>query len=258
MYRVLLVDDEEIDLEGMRRLIDWRGLGMEVVAAVSSGLAAMQVIENEAVDVLVTDIRMPGMSGLELVRLAAQRQPELESLFVSGYEDFHYARQAIRMQASGYVLKPVDDDELHQVLTDVKAKLDRASPGPGGGSGRSPTVGFPEGSAISSVKKNRRLVEEIARYVREHLQRNFTLREVADHFSFSPNHLGYLFKEATGMNFSDYVIQARLQCAAELLRDPRIKVYEAANQAGYRNLAYFSKQFRECYGMTPGEYRGQC
>lgn len=112
MYKVLLADDEILDLEGMRKFIPWQELGLEVVGAVNSGFAACEVIDKEEIDILVTDIRMPNMSGLELAKKALEKQGNLRIIFVSGHQDFNYVKQAISLNAHGYVLKPMDDKEL--------------------------------------------------------------------------------------------------------------------------------------------------
>lgn len=103
--------------------------------------------------------------------------------------------------------------------------------------------------------KNGRLVEEIIDNIRERVHENITLRDMANRFSFSPNYLGVLFKEETGYNFSDYVIKLRMERARELLVSTKLKIYEVASQTGYQYLPYFSRQFKEMYGMTPLEYR---
>jgi two-component system response regulator YesN len=103
--------------------------------------------------------------------------------------------------------------------------------------------------------KNGRLVEEIIDNIRERVHENITLRDMANRFSFSPNYLGVLFKEETGYNFSDYVIKIRMERARDLLVSTKLKIYEVASQTGYQYLPYFSRQFKEMYGMTPLEYR---
>lgn len=124
MYKVLLADDEMLDLEGMKRFIPWSELGLEVVDAVSNGFAACDVIKHRPVDILVTDINMPNMSGLELARKAIEKKPDIRIVFVSGYQDFHYVKQALSMKACSYVLKPVDDDELIASLQTIKQELE--------------------------------------------------------------------------------------------------------------------------------------
>jgi two-component system response regulator YesN len=521
MYKVLLADDEELDLEGLRRFIAWHELDMEVIASVNSGFTALEVMEREHVDILVTDIKMPNMSGLELARNGQEKYPQLKIVFVSGYADFQYAKQAISLHASNYVLKPVDNREMVQVLQRIRDELHRERERSkresvlqetipylkndlmvrwlegkaeykmivalmeqyglasitypaavaivevddlawklnsfpeeqrkvivdrlfgtllqlfrthriehyctidshrialivsdsnsaamleswirevSSGSPMSITIGLGEAACgpdalsrsyleakealngklfygkcrlirafdkrpeivrdtkdvndiletmftamirhdlvhiddciddlfvlvkkldgklsiyhfllhvigelnkhlrtlnedfyklldldlkslvliyhfetvqdiqswlrrksfeiserlhMKKMKKNRKLIEEIQRYIDDHLGQNITLRHAADFFSFSPNYLGHIFKEETGTNFSDYVISRRLELAKKLLQNPKLKIFEISERVGYKNLTYFNRHFKEVYGMTPGEYRRQ-
>ncbi|GIP27274.1 hypothetical protein J23TS9_24040 [Paenibacillus sp. J23TS9] len=517
MYKTLIVDDEILDLEGMRTFIPWTELGLEVVDAVNNGFEAMNALDREAIDVLVTDVHMPSMSGLELVKKAKELYGGIKVIFVSGYQDFNYVKQAISLNAYSYVLKPMDDSELIDALKKIVLELDgerqrekteqayrviakneyllqlleggvtdetsnillehyglknvswpaRAAAieiddlswkldplpehlkqewfnrfyesalpmfeaegihhvcrtsnqriflliesgmqdpdlesvihhlhelhpfsvtvGLGGraehlvalresyvealtaldyklilGKGKvidhhklifedveeRVDTDIPLEQLLNAVlhydlvkisdevdrlfmmaagmrtkaqiqfyvmniwmrlegqlksisenmfqalqhdglskpdimlkyetiddirswlryrlfsaaeiiqnkrqKKSAKLVEEMIRYVKQQIHENVTLKEVADYLSFSPNYLGSLFKEVTGTNFSEYVITMRMEKAGELLRDPRIKIYEVADQVGYRYMPYFSRQFKEVFGMTPGEFR---
>lgn len=127
MYKVLLVDDEELDLEGMRQFIPWSELGMEVKGTVNNALSACEILEQYPIDILVSDINMPYMSGLELARIAQERSPSIRIIFVSGYQEFSFVQQALSLKAYSYVLKPMDDNELITSLLKVKHDLDEAS-----------------------------------------------------------------------------------------------------------------------------------
>ena len=124
MYNVLLVDDEELDLEGMKRFIPWAELGMEVKGCVNNALSACEVLDKHAIDILISDVNMPYMSGLELARIALQRKPKIRIIFVSGYQEFSYVQQALSLNAYSYVLKPMEDSELIASLMKVKQDLD--------------------------------------------------------------------------------------------------------------------------------------
>ncbi|MFB9329936.1 response regulator [Paenibacillus aurantiacus] len=124
MYRVLLVDDEELDLEGMRRFTPWDELGMEVKGCANNALSARAILESQPIDILVSDVNMPYMSGLELARGALENNPHLRVIFVSGHQEFSYVQQALSMKAYSYVLKPMDDRELAASLLKVKRDLD--------------------------------------------------------------------------------------------------------------------------------------
>ncbi|QMV42931.1 response regulator [Cohnella cholangitidis] len=127
MYKVLLVDDEELDLEGMRQFIPWKELGMEVMGAANNALTASEMMARWPIDILVSDVNMPYMSGLDLARSALERSPNLRVIFVSGYQEFSYVRQALSLKAYNYVLKPMEDNELVATLVKVKQDLDEAN-----------------------------------------------------------------------------------------------------------------------------------
>ncbi|GCE15486.1 response regulator transcription factor [Tengunoibacter tsumagoiensis] len=268
MFKVLLVDDEDLDLHGMEQFVPWSCYRMEVLAAVKSGYEALQVIKQHHIDLLVTDIRMPGMSGLELARQIRTLQPSLKIIFVSGYQDFQYARQAITLHANGYVLKPIDDDELFQEISNVSIQLQEElkrtrlqSPRPSHPTATEQRSQTPSRTSLldqPGLKRNQKLIKEIDQYIQTHLGENILLHEVAFHFGFSPNYFGRLFKEEIGASFTDYVIRKKLEEAAHLLCNSRLKLYEIAQRLGYSSLTYFGRQFKEAYGQTPGDFRRQC
>jgi len=123
--KVMIVDDEIPDLEGLKRFIPWEELGMQVTAAVNDARKALVFMTEQPIDILVTDIKMPRMSGLELTEQAVKLNPRVKVIFVSSYADFHYAKQAVSLKAFGYVLKPVDDKELIQLLLEAKSALEQ-------------------------------------------------------------------------------------------------------------------------------------
>ena len=108
---------------------------------------------------------------------------------------------------------------------------------------------------IKRTRQNRKLIGEIIDYAEERIEQKVTLKEVAARFDFTPNYLGHLFKEETGQNFSDFLIERRMKRVCELLLNPTLKIYEIADRVGYKNIIYFNRQFKQSTGMTPGEYR---
>ncbi|WP_040950266.1 response regulator [Gorillibacterium massiliense] len=513
---ILLVDDEAIDLEWLRRRVVGSKENLRVVGTANSGFAALKIIEQERIDIILSDIRMPIMSGIDFARKAREINPDVNIVFISGHEDFQYAKEAISLRAFNYLLKPVDDTELSQMLSALVRKVENeresersfsealslvheelllrwfkdSTPGPveahvrqylepkltdgctialaelddfewrieeysplerknmakqvadvigafmeETGFGQfveSPPARFlllatvptewvegmieqllekirktlpwtmtigtgraaydleqlhesfrqaqaalsakwllgknrlicdastfsPTGSAPSDVddkvdgllkaileydlvaiddrlmelfgaskglsqndvynliiriisklhgdllqmkenlyellkweshqpdmlfrfetvhdvlswlrkrffelsellytkrrKMKRKLIENIMAFVEDKLDQKITLKEVAAHFEFTPNYLGFLFKEETGEHFSDYLNARKMERICRLLTDPAKKIYEIADLAGYKNIIYFNRQFKQSMGMTPGEYR---
>ena len=125
LYRVLLVDDEEDIRVGISQKMDWQGLGFELVAEAENGKDALDLAEALRPDVILTDIKMPFMDGLELCRILTERLPASKFVVFSGFDDFEYAKQAIRMNVSEYILKPINAAELASVLEKLKEQLDQ-------------------------------------------------------------------------------------------------------------------------------------
>ncbi len=123
--RILLVDDEAVDLEWMRRRVAASPFDLQIVGAVNTGFMALKVLEQEQADIILSDIRMPIMSGTDFARRAKQLQPNVKIVFVSGHEDFGYAKEAIEIAASGYLLKPVEDQELYKLLGSLCGAIER-------------------------------------------------------------------------------------------------------------------------------------
>ena len=125
LYRVLLVDDEEDIREGISRKMDWLGLGFSLVGEAANGQDALELAESLRPDVILTDIKMPFMDGLELCRILTDRLPAARFVVFSGFDAFEYAKQAIQMNVVEYILKPINADELSAVLRRLKNQLDR-------------------------------------------------------------------------------------------------------------------------------------
>ncbi len=124
LYKVILVDDEEEVREAIRKRINWEEIGFCVVGTAENGEDALELAETLEPDVVMTDIQMPFMDGLTMLRKFKEKIPDIRSVIFSGYDDFEYAKEAIRLEAEEYILKPVDADELRKIFTRIKARLD--------------------------------------------------------------------------------------------------------------------------------------
>lgn len=122
---VLLVDDEAVDLEWLRRRVAASPFNLNVIGTANSGFAALKLMETEQIDIILSDIRMPIMSGMEFARKAKEMNPQVQIVFISGHEDFSYAKEALQLSAAGYLLKPVDDGELHDMLAELCSKVEK-------------------------------------------------------------------------------------------------------------------------------------
>lgn len=124
MYKLFIADDEAIIREGLRCLLDWETLGFTIAGEAANGDAALQFLLSETPDLVLLDIRMPGMSGLDVVRIAREHGYDGKVVILSGYSDFNYARTAIRYGVLSYLTKPIDEDELLEIVSQIRNQLD--------------------------------------------------------------------------------------------------------------------------------------
>lgn len=120
MIGVIIVDDEKKICRLIEYLIDWETIGVELLGIAYNGISALQIIQEKKPDILITDICMPGMDGLQLIEAAKQINPLLKCIIISGYKDFAYAQQGIRYGVKDYLLKPINQEELIRDLTKIK------------------------------------------------------------------------------------------------------------------------------------------
>ena len=246
MYRVALVDDEHIIVEGLRRVLPWETMGCTVVGTAADGLSGLRLIREKKPDILFTDIRMPNMDGLAMLAAVRSEFPRMQVSVLTAFRDFDYAQRAMHLGACRYLLKPSKMDELNEAVHEMIRRLDAM-----------PTESAPEstegengmGEASSFV------VRAALAYMQAHCTEKLSLGDVADNVYVSQWHLSKLINRHTGQSFLDLLSSMRIERAKALLADPSMRVHVVADQTGFADVAHFSKSFKRITGQTPGEYR---
>ena len=239
MKRIVVVEDEDLVRQGIVHAVDWDGIGCQVVGEASNGLAGLAVIRDKKPDLIVADIKMPMMDGIDMVRALRKDGIGCRVIFLTAYSDFSFAQHAVKLGAADYLLKPFRDGELEAA---VKRALE-ASPSP-------VLQTVPE----QDVKYSRYVLEAM-KYIDTHYSEDIGLGTVADHLGLSESRLSHLFKDETGQSPGSYLIQTRIRAAMEMLKDCRSKVYEVAEQTGFRDIAHFSSTFKKIVGISPSDYQ---
>ncbi len=240
MYKLIIVDDDSFILEQFASAFDWEAMGFTVVSTFSSSSECLAYLGHKEADALLTDIRMPVLSGLELAKICSEKYPHMGIIITSAYTNFEYAHQAIKYNVIDYVLKPIHDDDFTQAMARLKAYLDK--------------------SAVSSNAKGEAAnptIREIQRFVDTHYHENITTQDVANHIMINPDYFSLYFKKHTGENFTQYLRRYRLEKACDLLKNTDLKISVIAEQISYKSLTHFYELFFKQYGMTPAEYRKQ-
>ena len=237
--RVLLVDDEIIIREGFKRLFDWQAHDCEVVGEAGDGMEALAKIDTLRPDIVIMDINIPIMNGLKVIQLSRIKHPGTAFVIVSGYDDFSYCREALRLQITDYILKPVNYEEFGTCIDNLKISLyeQRVS------------------AAAEPEKQEERAITGITRYLQEHLAEEISLSVLAEQFHLNPQYISQLFKSEIGVNFLAYLTNIRMEKAKKLLLTTSASIAEVAEQSGYGDYRVFTKVFKKSEGITPSQYR---
>ncbi|MDR2022551.1 MAG: response regulator [Hungatella sp.] len=245
--KLIIVDDEPKIRKGLFKLLDAQE-GFQVTGVFEDVRTALKALYELEADVIITDIKMPEVSGLELIRQIRERNLNIRIIILSGYSNFSYAQKAIELGVTRYLLKPTDPRELLSVLREVEQEL------------------FPETSEKEGEQVRRQegenevgnlLVLKAIQYIEVHYGGRITLKDMAGELHLSPNYLCELFKRHTGKNLMEYVTEYRMQKAKSYLSHVEYKVADVAEMVGYKEAKYFSSAFKKAYGITPLEYRNR-
>ena len=237
--RVLLVDDEIMIREGFKRLFDWEAHDCEVVGEAADGMEAIAQIDTLRPDIVIMDINIPIMNGLKVIQLSRIKHPDTAFIIVSGYDDFSYCREALRLQITDYILKPVNYEEFGSCIDNLKISLFEH---------RVSDTSEPE-------KQEERTIAGITRYLQEHLSEEMSLSVLAEEFHLNPQYISQLFRNEIGVNFLAYLTSIRMEKARKLLLSTSLSVTEVADQSGYGDYRVFTKVFKKSEGVTPSQYR---
>ena len=251
MYKVLLVDDEPVIVEGLSRGITWEKWNCEVVAAANDGLEGKKLIEELRPDIVLLDICMPDMDGLAMVAALDSQFPDMEISILTGYRDFEYAREAIRLGVTRFLLKPSNMSELEEAIEVMCGNLKKK-----GITGEDPNAAetaekYAESASGAFIVKN------ALAYIEKNYAQKLTLCEVAEKTYVSQWHLSKLLNKHTGQGFSDLLNHARIEHAKQLLGDSSLRVGDVAEQVGFSDLAHFSRVFKKQEGVSANEYRNR-
>lgn len=269
MYKLLIVDDDEIICRGLRTCIAWEEHEIFVVGMAYDGETALEYVETEMPDIILVDINMPFIDGMEFSNIVRQRFPEIKIILLTAYKEFAYARQAVQLQIFEYLTKPFANEEvLETVLRAVNVlQRERQYQPKSGIKLKTIREKNPEEQILYGTEKQEMLeeiqqtdVEKRVHQALEYIRENYSnpelrLEDVAKEVNLSASYLGNCMKKYRQISYVNFLNQIRIENAKKLLRKPDTRSYEVAFLVGFNSSQYFSSCFKKYTGYTPGEYR---
>lgn len=253
MIRLLIADDEVLEREALEDIVARRFEHEITIETAENGRKAADTAVLWGADLILMDIEMPGMNGLDAARAVLEQRPECKVIFITAYSLFQYAHEAVHLGACDYLLKPVDPDEteaaIRRAIRQIEAgrrlaELAAVEPEP---------ETAPAGEGESD--RNALVMDHVRKYMEDNYMADLSLDSVSEILHISPAYLSAQFKKYQKMNFLDCLTELRINAAKELLADPFRSAAEVASMVGYEDASYFARAFKKRTGMTPTQYR---
>lgn len=244
MYRILIADDEEIIRNGLKSLVEQSELDIRVAALAADGRQALEMAQAYAPEIILMDINMPEMNGLEAVERIHAFHEDAKIIVISGYDSFEYAQRALHLGVFDYLLKPINFRTFHTVLQRAMDAYGRRM---------AERAQLPVQPAPTQA-----LTLNVIDYIRANLgDPGLSLGAAADIFHISQSYMTRLVKQRTGVPFNDFLRQQRIELAKRLLIESgeEKSILEISELTGHASQHYFSRSFRNMTGMSPSQYR---
>jgi YesN/AraC family two-component response regulator len=248
---ILIVDDEPRARQGLKKTLDsWSNGAFNIITA-SNGEEAIELINQHKVQILISDIRMPEITGLQLLKRIKEQKFSPVIIMISAYSEFSYAQEALRLGVINYLLKPISKKGLIEAVEEALQVVEKQE--------RAGVIEKVVDKKLIDANKQsssaRDVIREAMDYINDHLQNELTLKEVAEYVHLNPSYFSVLFKEHATLTFSEYITRGRIQHAKELLISTNLSITDISEEVGYKTAKYFIKIFKELEGMTPSSYR---
>lgn len=247
MYEVVLVDDDVIVIEFLKKVIPWLDYGYQVTASFQDSNEALVFMQENPFDVLITDIGMPKLNGIELIEQLKKSNINSYNVILSCHDEFTFAQQAIKLEAYDYILKEsMEENNIMALLERLKNKLDQER-----------TTNNQQVIVTRLLERSTRNedVLKAQNYVHTHLTEKISLTEVAAHLHLNSSYFSRMYKKETGEGFVEFVTRVKMEKALELLDQSIKSVEQIAYELGFESKSYFLKTFKRFYGLSPKSYK---
>ena len=241
MWKVMIADDENYMLEAMENLINWKKMDCELVYKAKNGQMLLEQIKKNPPDIIITDIKMPLISGIEIAKYVYENHISAKVIILSAYADFQYAQEAIKYDVCGYIIKTSVIEMLPGIIQKAVGKL---------------SIPATEAEKESEEQFPDDILGRLQKYISEHYMDKLSLTQIANEIHANGSYLSRLYKTKTGQNLFDVINKMKLEKAKEYMSQGK-RIYEIAQMVGFDDVSYFSRVFRKHEGCSPREYENR-
>ena len=252
MLKIIIVEDEDIIRNGLVHTIDWLSMGCVVIADAANGQEGLEKILELSPDIVISDIKMPIMNGIDMIK-SAMEKIQFKSLLLTSYAEFDYAKKAIELRVSDYLLKPVSEEKIRSSIEKVNRELYGT---------RKTAESLRKSEEEANILNNYLLGDSGKNYyvkislekIRDHFAERISIESVAEELGVSASYLSRKFKEITNHTFLELLNEHRIQQSVKLLNTGKFRVSEIGEKVGFNEYKHFYAVFKKFTGLTPSDF----
>jgi len=254
----VVVEDEKVLRKGLILTTPWLEYGCKIVGEADNGIEGEKLIERLQPDIVLTDVIMPGLNGIEMIR-NLKGKSDAEFVIISGFAEFDFAQTAMELGVRRYLLKPIEDSRLKETLLEIVEVVKKKKQGVHQlevyRQNLDHDLFFEEYVSVQNSDYKEKYLEDALKLISEHYPEQITARDVAEYLEISESSFVKIFKKKTGYTFLKYLTLYRVKNSIKLLKNKNLRVCEVADLVGYTDCRYFGEVFKKYLGMTPLDYR---
>lgn len=241
MYKLLIVEDVPLERRALRKIVQGRYFNINILEDAKNGIEAIEQAKLYRPDIILMDIRIPEISGLEAQKRIVKILPNVKTIILTAYNEFDYAQEAIKCGVADYLLKPVRPEELVKAIDSAIVSLTKN------------ISGISKGQSCASVDRD--ILKSVLNYIEHYCCAEIKLKAVAEFVHLNPQYFSRYFKKEMGMTFTNYVMKLRVEKAKRLLADTNYPIYRIAAELGFSDPSYFNKVFVKYEKQPPYKYK---
>lgn len=253
MYRVLVVEDEDIIRKGIMLSFDWTSIQCTMVGEARNGLEGVEKIQELSPDIVILDVNMPLMDGLEMIKSTIEKY-EYSAIILSGYSEFDYAKRAMKYGATEYLLKPLNKEEMLEAVERAKKEREIKKAYLIKQNDREQLKSIELLKEYDSSSREDAVVKKMVAYIEKNYERKITMQDLVEALNYSETFLNRRFKGVMGTTFIDYLNRYRIQRSIGMIMDKNLTIQEIAWACGVGEYKYFRTVFKKYVGCSPKEY----
>ncbi|MBE6067427.1 MAG: response regulator [Clostridium lundense] len=255
MYKILVVEDEDIIRKGLIYMVDWLKVNCVIAGEASNGKEGIEKIKEIKPDIVITDIKMPYKDGIEMLEETIFEH-EYETIIISGYSEFEYAKKAIKLNVTEYLLKPIDFEYLYETIEKLTKKIhsknkikEVMNKFNNVQSSKVLDMGYYDKQTFKT-----KYVRKMIKFIETKYKCKISLEDLSKEINVSSTYLNTKFKEETSYTFNDFLNRYRILQSITLLKQENLKIYEIAEEVGFKDYKYFIEVFKKYIGYSPSKF----